>query len=91
MSVDGPAVIFFGKGTGRDKRPWGVNIGNVFLKDFVVTVDYTSKLVTLENLSSQILSRDWELPQTPSPYPGLDRTFFLLVMGPPTPHALESN
>jgi hypothetical protein len=41
-------VVFFGKGTGRDKKPWGVNIGNVFLKDFVVTIDYRSKLVTLE-------------------------------------------
>src|SRR5262245_51892792 len=41
-------VVFFGKGTGRDKKPWGVNIGNVFFKDFVVTIDYRSKLVTLE-------------------------------------------
>jgi len=48
ISLDGPSVIFFGKGTGRDKEPWGVNIGNVFLKDFVVTIDYRSKLVTLE-------------------------------------------
>jgi len=48
ISIDGPSVIFFGKGTGRDKEPWGVNIGNVFLKDFVVTIDYRSKLVTLE-------------------------------------------
>jgi predicted aspartyl protease len=48
ISVDAPSVIFFGKGTGRDKKPWGVNIGNVFLKDFVVTIDYRSKLVTLE-------------------------------------------
>lgn len=48
ISIDGPSVIFFGKGSGRDKEPWGVNIGNVFLKDFVVTIDYRSKLVTLE-------------------------------------------
>jgi len=48
ISIDAPSVIFFGKGTGRDKEPWGVNIGNVFLKDFVVTIDYRSKLVTLE-------------------------------------------
>ena len=48
ISVDEPSVTFFGKGTGRDKEPWGVNIGNVFLKDFVVTIDYRSKLVTLE-------------------------------------------
>ena len=48
ISIDEPSVIFFGKGAGRDKKPWGVNIGNVFLKDFVVTIDYRSKLVTFE-------------------------------------------
>ena len=48
ISVDAPAVIFFGKGTGRDKEPWGINIGNVFFKDFVLTIDYRSKLITLE-------------------------------------------
>ena len=48
IGVDGPAALFFGKGSGRDKKPWGVNIGNAFLKDFVVTIDYRSKLVTLE-------------------------------------------
>lgn len=48
ISVDTPSVVFFGKGTGRDKKPWGVNIGNAFLKDFVVTIDYPRKLVTLE-------------------------------------------
>jgi hypothetical protein len=48
ISVDDPPVVFFAKGTGRDKKPWGINIGNVFLKDFVVTIDYRSKLVVLE-------------------------------------------
>jgi predicted aspartyl protease len=48
ISVDAPAVIFFGKGTGRDKKPWGINIGNGFFKDFVVTFDYRNKLVTFE-------------------------------------------
>jgi len=48
ISVDGAPVVFFAKGTGRDKRPWGINIGNEFLKDFVVTIDYRSKLITLE-------------------------------------------
>ena len=48
ISVDDPEVTFFGKGTGRDKSVWGINIGNVFLKDFVVTIDYRSKLITLE-------------------------------------------
>ena len=48
ISVDAPAVIYFGKGTGRDKKPWGINIGNGFLKDFVLTLDYRNKLVVLE-------------------------------------------
>lgn len=48
ISIDEPAVIFFGKGTGRDKKPWGINIGNVFLKDFVLTIDYKKKLIALE-------------------------------------------
>jgi hypothetical protein len=48
ISVDAPAVVFFSKGTGRDKKPWGINIGNVFLKDFIVTIDYRKKLVILE-------------------------------------------
>jgi predicted aspartyl protease len=46
--VAAPSVIFFGEGTGHDKKPWGINIGNGFLKDFVVTIDYRSKVVTLE-------------------------------------------
>ena len=48
ISVDAPAVVFFAKGTGRDKKPWGINIGNAFLKDFVLTIDYRNKLATLE-------------------------------------------
>jgi hypothetical protein len=48
ISVDGPPVIFFGKGSGRDKKAWGINIGNEFLKDYVVTIDYRKKLITLE-------------------------------------------
>ena len=48
ISVDSPAVIFFGRGTGRDKKAWGINIGNAFLKDYVVTIDYQRKRITLE-------------------------------------------
>ena len=48
ISVDAPAATFFGKGTGHDKKPWGINIGNVFLKDFILTIDYRKKLVMLE-------------------------------------------
>lgn len=48
ISVDAPTVLFFGKGVGRDNEPWAINIGNAFLKDFVVTIDYRSKTITLE-------------------------------------------
>jgi hypothetical protein len=41
-------VVFFGKGTGRDRKPWGVNIGNGFLRDYIVTVDYSRKVITLQ-------------------------------------------
>jgi predicted aspartyl protease len=48
ISIEAPIVIFFGKGTGRDNKAWGINIGNAFLKDFVLTIDYRSKLIVLE-------------------------------------------
>ena len=47
IAVDSPAVVFFGKGTGRDHEPWGVNIGNAFLKDYIVTINYRTKQITL--------------------------------------------
>ena len=46
--VDSPSVIFWEKGTGHDTTSWGFTIGNGFLKDFVVTLDYPGKLITLE-------------------------------------------
>jgi len=48
ISVDAPVATFFGKRTGHDNKPWGINIGNVFLKDFILTIDYRKKLVMLE-------------------------------------------
>ena len=48
ISIDAPTVIFFARGAGRDKRAWGINIGNAFLKNFVMTIDYPRKLITLE-------------------------------------------
>jgi len=41
-------AVFFAKGTGRDKKPWAVNIGNGFLRDDIVTVDYPRKLITIQ-------------------------------------------
>jgi len=48
LSVDSPDVTFFGKGTGHDKVSWLINIGNVFLKDYILTVDYRGKTITVE-------------------------------------------
>ncbi len=48
ISIDEPSVLFFGEGAGHDKKAWGINLGNAFLKDFIVTIDYLSKMITLE-------------------------------------------
>ena len=48
ISIDEPNTIFFTRGTGHDKVPWSLNIGNAFLKEYVVTIDYKRKTVTLE-------------------------------------------
>lgn len=48
ISVDDPGVVFFAAGSGHDKMPWMVNIGNAFMMDFVVTFDYKNKTVTFE-------------------------------------------
>ena len=48
VEAKSPAVVFFGKGTGQDKNPWGLNIGNQFLRDYIVTIDYQKKLIALE-------------------------------------------
>jgi hypothetical protein len=46
--VDGPEVVFFNKGAGYDDAAWGLRIGNAFLKEFVMTVDYQRKIITLK-------------------------------------------
>jgi predicted aspartyl protease len=48
IQVDNPSVVFYGKGSGHDDEPWGIRIGNAFLKDFVVTIDFQSNTITLE-------------------------------------------
>jgi predicted aspartyl protease len=47
ISVNDPAVVFFGKGMGMDAEPWDLRIGNAFLKNFVVTLDYPEGRITL--------------------------------------------
>ena len=47
LTYNSPAVMFFSQGSGHDNETWGLNIGNAFLKDFVVTIDYRSRLLAL--------------------------------------------
>lgn len=47
IKVSSPKVGFWLPGTGHDDTPWDINIGNLFLQDFVVTVDYRESQVTL--------------------------------------------
>jgi len=48
IDVASPEVVFWGTGTGRDRRPWELDIGNAFLKDYIVTLDYSKRSVTLQ-------------------------------------------
>jgi len=47
IEVASPEVVFWGKDAGRDRRPWEVNIGNAFLKDYILTLDYQNKRIAL--------------------------------------------
>ena len=40
-------VLYWAIGTGHDASDWDVNVGNAFLRDFLVTVDYRANLLTL--------------------------------------------
>jgi predicted aspartyl protease len=48
IDIASPEVVFWGKGAGRDRRPWDVDIGNGFLRDYVVTIDYSKKRIALQ-------------------------------------------
>ncbi len=45
--VRSPAVVFYGAGTGHDDEAWALRIGNGFLQDCVVTIDYPRTKVFL--------------------------------------------
>ena len=49
MEVASPEVVFWTKGAGRDQRPWDLNIGNAFLKNYILTLDYPRKRITLQS------------------------------------------
>jgi len=48
ISLEKASATFFMKGTGHDDSSSEGSIGNLFLKDFVVTFDYGSKMVIFE-------------------------------------------
>jgi hypothetical protein len=48
ITVNTPDVVFYGRGYGKDHMPWGVNVGNAFLKNYIVTIDYKQNLMALE-------------------------------------------
>jgi hypothetical protein len=48
LEVKAPEVVFYGKNAGKDRKSWGLNIGNQFLKDYIVTIDYPRRLLSLE-------------------------------------------
>jgi hypothetical protein len=48
LSVSDVDVLYFPVDSGHDKAPWDINIGNVFMKNYIVTVDYRAKTVTFE-------------------------------------------
>ena len=47
ISMNRPTVIFFGKGMGLDQEPWDLRVGNKFLKNYVMTVNFQLGTVTL--------------------------------------------
>jgi hypothetical protein len=48
VAVDSPPATFWLPGTGHDRKKFQLNIGNGFLKDFIVTFDFRSKIVVIE-------------------------------------------
>jgi len=46
-NVAHPTVDFWESGTGHDASPWDVNVGNRFWKNYLLTIDYVRKTVTL--------------------------------------------
>jgi predicted aspartyl protease len=47
-----PLVVYWQPGTGHDDRNWDVNIGNAFLEQYVVTIDYVHQLVSIDKPTS---------------------------------------
>jgi predicted aspartyl protease len=48
ITIDLAETAFWLPGTGHDRAPYQLNIGNVFFKDFVATFDFHTKVVILE-------------------------------------------
>lgn len=48
ISVTNPTATFFNKGSGYDNEPWGIRLGNDFLKGYIVTFDFQAMKISLE-------------------------------------------
>jgi hypothetical protein len=48
ISADSVPATILQSGAGRDKKPWEAEVGNGFLKDYVLTIDYPDLKVVLE-------------------------------------------
>jgi predicted aspartyl protease len=48
ISADSVAATFWKPGSGHGKKPWEAVLGNGFLKDFVLTIDYPDLKVVIE-------------------------------------------
>jgi predicted aspartyl protease len=49
ISISNPKVVFYGRGTGHDNEVWGIRIGNEFLKNYVVTIDFRDLLIAISD------------------------------------------
>jgi predicted aspartyl protease len=50
ISVDDPTVSFYSEGSGQDKELdiYGINIGNAFMQDYIMTFDYRNKMIVFD-------------------------------------------
>jgi Aspartyl protease len=47
FSLDQPTTVFYNEGNGVDDEPWEVRLGNAFMKDFIVTIDFSHNRIIL--------------------------------------------
>ena len=50
LGLESVPATFWLPNTGHDKKPYQVNIGNAFLEDFMLTLDFRGKMVVIERV-----------------------------------------